>query len=269
MTPEMETGDRVAHWKKEMKVNPEELGNYLEGDIMLTEDHQEHINYWPDVIIPTIFSGDFNQNEVIRILDAMETIHRNTCIRFKTIYMKNELNWRDERGYIIITSKKTGCWCQGIGKIDSGQQINLQTPACTRTHTIIHELLHALGLDHEHNRVDRDLYVMINWTNISEDMHYKHHNFYMRKTNYTLGLPYDYDSIMHYSPYAFAKYPNLTTITTKAPNKSIGEAKILSKLDILKINIMCNCSRYLRKEDIDKVNNWINKDLVCQKKIVN
>ena len=32
--------------------------------------------------------------------------------------------------------------------------------------TVLHELCHILGMEHEHQRPDRDDYVEINWTNI-------------------------------------------------------------------------------------------------------
>jgi len=69
--------------------------------------------------------------------------------------------------------------------------------------TIIHELVHALGFTHEQNRHDRDEFVRIHWDNIKEEYH---ENFRLRSEEEaaTYGIPYDYNSIMHYSDTAWA-----------------------------------------------------------------
>lgn len=66
MYPDEETGRRVAQWTKEMKVNPEELGSYLEGDIMVTKDTKrngltDESKRWPNGIIPYIITGNFSK----------------------------------------------------------------------------------------------------------------------------------------------------------------------------------------------------------------
>ena len=67
---------------------------------------------------------------------------------------------------------------------------------------IVHELMHAIGFEHEHNRSDRDRYVNIKWGNMKEKAKesYKKKNF----RNYNIG-DYDFCSIMHYSPYQGSK----------------------------------------------------------------
>ena len=53
-----------------------------------------------------------------------------------------------------------------VGKVDIlGQDITL-SEACAVFTVIVHEVLHALGFFHEHTRPDRNLYVVINATNI-------------------------------------------------------------------------------------------------------
>ena len=64
--------------------------------------------------------------------------------------------------------------------------------------TILHELGHAIGFHHEHSRPDRDDYVTINYDNIHDSSVY---NFAIAADSETFGMPYGYDSVMHYGQY--------------------------------------------------------------------
>ena len=60
-----------------------------------------------------------------------------------------------------------------------------------------HELGHALGFFHEHERWDRDQFVTIHYENIKAGR--AHDYDWIPKTNWLVtSLPYDYRSIMHY-----------------------------------------------------------------------
>lgn len=66
MTPDDETGIRVAQWNKEMNVNPEELGSYLEGDIIVIRrtkrsGMKEETYHWPNGVVPYKISGNFSR----------------------------------------------------------------------------------------------------------------------------------------------------------------------------------------------------------------
>ena len=64
--------------------------------------------------------------------------------------------------------------------------------------TPIHEIGHVLGLFHEQVRPDRDSFVSVNTDNIKTNALPN----YVKQTAAvveTLGVPYDYGSIMHYS----------------------------------------------------------------------
>ena len=77
--------------------------------------------------------------------------------------------------------------------------------------TIEHEFLHALGVHHEQTRPDRDQFVDIFWNNIDPK---QKSNFEKRSSSVSLGFPYDYGSVMHYTTYAFS-INNRPTITGK------------------------------------------------------
>ena len=62
---------------------------------------------------------------------------------------------------------------------------------------IYHELLHTVGLIHEHQRGDRDEYVKFNQNNLQDPRRNK--NFKKLRTLYYIpGLPYNFKSVMHY-----------------------------------------------------------------------
>ncbi|XP_036596451.1 meprin A subunit beta-like [Trichosurus vulpecula] len=77
------------------------------------------------------------------------------------------------------------------------------------------------------------------------DINHAHrHNFFIHDdtVSNSLGVPYDYTSLMHYSKNAFQKGPE-PTIITKIPKflDVIGQNMDLSKYDIEKLNKLYNC----------------------------
>jgi hypothetical protein len=60
-----------------------------------------------------------------------------------------------------------GCWSiVGRANMRAPQVVSIQNGLCTNRKTVAHELIHALGFDHEQNRPDRDDWVEINFDNI-------------------------------------------------------------------------------------------------------
>jgi len=68
---------------------------------------------------------------------------------------------------------------------------------CLLKGPMVHEIAHAVGFWHEHNRPDRDEYVTIHYENIKSG---REHNFHKRSYHEvdSLNVPYDYGSVMHY-----------------------------------------------------------------------
>ena len=105
---------------------------------------------------------------------------------------------------------------------------------CANKGMILHELGHCLGLYHEHQRPDRDNYITVVEKNIEKKYL---SNFKIIGLNRYLYPPtkwkYDYNSIMHYSSYAFSKNCK-KTILSKVKIKRNG----LSEIDKKKIIYM-------------------------------
>lgn len=69
---------------------------------------------------------------------------------------------------------------------------------------IMHELMHVVGFFHEQSRPDRDQYVDIIWNNIMDGMEGQFEKYEWKFVD-SLNKMYDYGSVMHYAPTAFAR----------------------------------------------------------------
>uniref|UniRef100_A0A3Q3XDK3 Metalloendopeptidase n=1 Tax=Mola mola TaxID=94237 RepID=A0A3Q3XDK3_MOLML len=101
---------------------------------------------------------------------------------------------------------------------------------------LCHEIIHALGLHHEHTREDRDNYITVEWNNIMAGRK----NDFKKKHGNTLNLPYDLKSIMHYGQYFFSK-DGSPTVLPKQNEAQMGQRRHLSELDIQKLNKLYHC----------------------------
>ncbi|XP_050080896.1 astacin-like [Anopheles maculipalpis] len=215
----------------------EEEGGNFEGDIELTSDQEKAVKYgytaiigesykWPNNIVPyTIDTSAFSISQQNSILSAIQQIELVSCVRFKPR--------TTETDYVRVMGDYTGCWAS-LGHRGGQQTVNLQPNGCMSRGTIIHEFLHALGFVHMQSASDRDFYVTINWSAMQAD---KASNFERYSSNVVedFGIPYDYDSVMHYGPTAFT-YSGQPTIVPKQSGVTIGQRVGLSYKDIKRLN---------------------------------
>uniref|UniRef100_A0A182YPE0 Metalloendopeptidase n=1 Tax=Anopheles stephensi TaxID=30069 RepID=A0A182YPE0_ANOST len=227
----------------EMANKFEEVGGNFEGDIELTSDQEKAVKYgytaiigesykWPNNIVPyTIDTSAFTISQQNSILFAIQQIELVSCVRFKPR--------TTETDYVTVRGEGTGCWAS-LGHRGGPQTVNLQPNGCMSRGTIIHEFLHALGFVHMQSASDRDFYVTINWSAMQAD---RASNFERYSSNVVedFGIPYDYDSVMHYGPTAFT-YNGQPTIVPKQPGVTIGQRVGLSYKDIKRLNFFYpNC----------------------------
>lgn len=196
---ESDVDSEEVHAEDSEEINPEETGDYFEGDIVmpLVLTMRNGLNmpnrHWPNGVVPYEIQGLFKAKELANIKVAMARFHYNTCIRF--VPRSNQTD------YISIANNRTGCWST-VGRRGGKQLVNLHAPKCTRIPgTVMHELNHALGFLHEQNRSERDDYVIVQYNNIHPKQMI---NFRKFNNTQSFGIPYDYSSIMHYSSKAFS-----------------------------------------------------------------
>lgn len=158
--PDESVGRAVNDWSPTDSHNPEELGSYVEGDMLIpgVEGRNGLVkasSRWPNGIVPYTFSGLGKilerflsyQHQKFSLLSgasdqaiirrAIDEYHSKTCIRF--------VPRSNERDFISFESSNTGCW-SSVGKVGKKQSVNLQSPGCTtKIGTPMHEIMHALG----------------------------------------------------------------------------------------------------------------------------
>ncbi|XP_069479406.1 astacin-like metalloendopeptidase [Ambystoma mexicanum] len=213
----------------------------LENDDIVMIKYRNVLNcpkdicFWPQssdgrVRVPFILSSVYGTAQLVMIYTAMQEIATMTCVDF--------VNRTSETNYLSIISS-TGCW-SGIGKQGGVQTTSLQISSCFKQGIIQHELMHILGFYHEHSRKDRDLYIDIMWQYIKQG---DWANLAIERNANTLGLPYDYNSIMHYPRNALTNTTGKSTIVPKPDSTiPIGQRYGLSNLDMAKINKLYKCN---------------------------
>jgi astacin len=177
---------------------------------------------WPNNEIPYSLSSQYGSYSRSIIAKAMNEYHLKTCIRFVA------RDPRRHRDYVYI-HPDDGCYSL-VGRVGGRQPLSLDS-GCIQLGTIVHELMHAVGVRaspawfnawglqvgffHEQSRYDRDAYIdIVWWADFAEFSPLVHANKWVRirrnvvrgaddqfeKYGYNvidqLNEPYDYASIM-------------------------------------------------------------------------
>ncbi|XP_051997387.1 low choriolytic enzyme-like isoform X2 [Xyrauchen texanus] len=195
---------------------------------------------WPTsadghVYIPYVIADNYSSREVDIIQRALDSFSSVSCIRF---FPRN-----DERDYISIESR-SGCYSY-VGRQGYGQIVSLASSGCIYHSTVQHELLHALGFNHEQTRSDRDDHIQVIWENILDD---KKHNFDKINT-LNQGTPYDYNSVMQYERYAFSKNGLATMVPIPDSSVEIGTATEMSQNDMTRLFRLYKCKHIVATDD--------------------
>lgn len=180
---------------------------------------------WPRATVPFAIDADLPRQHINELRRAVAHVEEKTVIRFVERTSNNASKHPDYAQF----KSGAGCWSQ-VGVAGGKQEVGLG-PGCSFG-VIVHQLGHVIGLQHEHNRSDRDSYVRIVWDNVTPGLE---HNFEIRFSARDGLRAYDYDSIIHYPATAFSGNGNPTIVPLRA-NRDIGQRATLSGGDILLIN---------------------------------
>lgn len=159
---------------------------------------------WDDAVIPYEIDPIFSEERASLFRSAMRHWENHTCVKFV------ERVPDEHRNYIVFTERSCGC-CSFVGKRGNGAQAISIGKHCDKFGIVVHELGHVVGFWHEHTRPDRDQHVQIINKNIMAGQEYNFNKLTKDEVN-SLGLAYDYDSILHYATNTFAKDTYLDTI---------------------------------------------------------
>ncbi|KAG7315296.1 hypothetical protein KOW79_021384 [Hemibagrus wyckioides] len=182
---------------------------------------------WPSgedgkINVPFLISRQYAFSERRVIERALDSFKNSTCVQF--------VPRTNQEDFIHILSDQ-GCY-SSVGRRGGRQVLSIQRDGCVFHHIIQHELLHALGFHHEQTRSDRDDHVRILLENVIPG---QEHNFDKVNTN-NLNTPYDYNSVMHYSRFAFSRNRQPTILPIPDNDVPIGRATEMSRNDILRVN---------------------------------
>lgn len=192
-----------------------------QGDILLQGDQLEYfkvgqtkscisklpVKYWRNRRVYYTFAAGFDkQTEVLAAISEWES---KTSLTF--IYGTGN-------GDYIEFYNDDGCFSTSIGRAGGQQRISIDSGWGTAGNAM-HEIGHAVGLFHEHCRIDRDSYITVHWNNIENNTQ-SIAQFYKKTTEEAQDIgSFDFNSIMMYGPRAFSYDENnysLYTITANA-----------------------------------------------------
>jgi astacin len=183
---------------------------------------------WEYGIIPYTIASNHPKKAAIET--AIERINRETNL---TVLPRN-----NEADFVHFPiTDQLNSW---VGRLGGQQNININNKASEGN--IIHEIFHAAGMFHEQNRCDRDEYVNVLRSNVTDG--YKH-NFDRQCSGAKDTYSYNFHSIMHYGPHFFSKNGN-ATLLPKTSNPftwldqyfSMGNRSSITDTDQRTINYM-------------------------------
>ena len=164
-------------------------GNYFQGVSPVSV-------FWPGGIVPYRFDTNYTitATESNVILAGLREWELAGKVKF--------VPYTNQANYVLLQFTNDG---SGTGFCLIGTPFTMMLHGLARG-LMCHEGGHLLGLQHEHQRIDRNNYIVVNFANISGDTTTNQDGGaaeFLVDSNSTPFGPYDLQSVMHYSPFTF------------------------------------------------------------------
>ncbi len=186
-------------------------------------------NLWPGGIVHYEFDENVGPAERQATLEMLALLESACAVQF---FERTDPSDPAQANYIHVQDSTQNS--SAIGMIGGRQSLNMHN--WNAPLIIAHEFMHALGIRHEHQRADRDTYIIIHEENVEGG---QLHNFILNDWATMVG-PYDFDSLMHYGTHGFSSNGQ-PTIEVRPPydqHADIGQRDHLSGGDIMTLQLL-------------------------------
>lgn len=138
---------------------------------------------WPGGVVPYVIDELVSDEQRQNILEAIGEWNDKTAVSL--------IARTTEEDYVRFSNVSSGNCRSTVGMVGGEQQISLPPYGCDAD-TVAHEIGHAVGLWHEHQRKDRDAYVTVLYENLDKTGQGAY------SAVHPASGPYNYSSVMHY-----------------------------------------------------------------------